>query len=45
MKKPPKILNRIVDKVLAHKPKPKEKGKEKSNGVISPSDSINRKNE
>lgn len=23
MKKPPKILNRIVDKVLSYKPKPK----------------------
>jgi hypothetical protein len=25
MKRPPKILNRIVDKVLAHKPKAKTK--------------------
>jgi len=25
MKRPPKILNRIVDKVLAYKPKPKTK--------------------
>jgi hypothetical protein len=25
MKRPPKILNRIVDKVLAYKPKPKSK--------------------
>jgi hypothetical protein len=33
MKKPPKILNRIVDKVLAYKPKPK-----KPKGKVQPSE-------
>lgn len=34
MKKPPKIFNRIVDKVLAYKPKPKpvKKSQENQNG-------------